>query len=117
NSGRMLINLKLHSERSDSALEIIERLREKAREVSGITLYMQPVQELTIEDRVSRTQFQFTLTTPDEDLLNEWVTKLVAELQELPHMADVASDLQNRGSAPSCRRCAPCSRRTPISRW
>ena len=97
NSGRMLINLKPHNDRSDSALEIIERLRINAREVSGITLYMQPVQELTIEDRVSRTQFQFTLTTPDEDLLNEWVPRLVSELQELPQLSDVASDLQNRG--------------------
>ena len=97
NSGRMLINLKPHAERSDSALEIIERLRETTREVRGITLYMQPVQELTIEDRVSRTQFQFTLTTPDEELLNEWVPKLVGELQTLPQLADVASDLQNRG--------------------
>jgi multidrug efflux pump len=97
NSGRMLINLKPHNERSDSALEIIERLRTKARDVNGITLYMQPVQELTIEDRVSRTQFQFTLTTPDEDLLNEWVPKLVTQLQDLPELSDVASDLQNRG--------------------
>jgi hypothetical protein len=97
NSGRMLINLKPHRERSESALEIIERMRVNAREVSGITLYLQPVQELTIEDRVSRTQFQFTLTTPDEDLLNEWVPKLVSELQDLPQLSDVASDLQNRG--------------------
>jgi multidrug efflux pump len=97
NSGRMLINLKPHAERSESALQIIERLRNNAREVPGISLFMQPVQELTIEDRVSRTQFQFTLTTPDEALLNEWVPKLVAHLQELPQLADVASDLQNRG--------------------
>ncbi len=97
NSGRMLINLKAHGERDVSALEIIDRLREKARAVSGITLYMQPVQELTIEDRVSRTQFQFTLTTPDEDVLHEWVPKLVERLQQLPQLADVASDLQNKG--------------------
>jgi multidrug efflux pump len=97
NSGRMLINLKPHAERSDTALEIIERLRVMARDVEGITLYMQPVQELTIEDRVSRTQYQFSLTTPDEELLNEWVPKLVAQLQELPELSDVASDLQNRG--------------------
>jgi multidrug efflux pump len=58
---------------------------------------MQPVQELTIEDRVSRTQFQFTLTTPDEELLHEWVPKLVTELSALPQLSDVASDLQNRG--------------------
>jgi multidrug efflux pump len=97
NSGRMLINLKPHEERSETALEVIARMRERAKEVSGITLYLQPVQELTIEDRVSRTQFQFTLTTPDEDLLDEWVPKLVSHLQELPELSDVASDLQNRG--------------------
>jgi multidrug efflux pump len=97
NSGRMLINLKPHHERPDHALEIIDRLRERAREVSGITVYLQPVQELTIEDRVSRTQFQFTLTTPDETLLEEWVPKLVAYLDEQPELSDVASDLQNKG--------------------
>jgi multidrug efflux pump len=97
NSGRMLINLKPHHERSDHALAIIDRLRERAREVTGITLYLQPVQELTIEDRVSRTQFQFTLTTPDEALLEDWVPKLLAYLDEQPELADVASDLQNKG--------------------
>src|SRR5690606_19883456 len=68
-----------------------------AREVSGITLYLQPVQELTIEDRVSRTQYQFTLTSPDEELLHEWAPRLVSHLESLPELADVASDLQNRG--------------------
>ncbi len=97
NSGRMLINLKPHGEREADALEVIDRLRERARAVNGITLYMQPVQELTIEDRVSRTQFQFTLTSPDEALLHEWVPRLVAHLQERPALADVASDLQNEG--------------------
>jgi len=97
NSGRMLINLKPHGERSDSALAIIERLRVNTRDVAGITVYLQPVQELTIEDRVSRTQFQFTLTSPDEDLLYGWVPKLVGHLQDQPSLADVASDLQNKG--------------------
>lgn len=97
NSGRMLINLKPHGERPDSAPEIIQRLREAAQDVPGIRLYMQPVQELTIEDRVSRTQFQFTLTSPNEALLHAWVPKLVAHLQSLPALADVASDLQNQG--------------------
>jgi multidrug efflux pump len=97
NSGRMLINLKPHADRDETALEIIERLRVMARDVEGITLYMQPVQELTIEDRVSRTQFQFTLTSPDGELLHEWVPRLVGHLQELPALADVASDLQNKG--------------------
>jgi multidrug efflux pump len=97
NSGRMLINLKSHAERDGTALEIVDRLRTSAREVDGITLYLQPVQELTIEDRVSRTQFQFTLTSPDEDLLHQWVLEVVARLREQPELADVVSDLQNRG--------------------
>jgi hypothetical protein len=67
------------------------------RAVSGITAYFQPVQELTIEDRVSRTQFQFTLTCPDEQLLQEWVPQLIAALEDAPALSDVASDLQNRG--------------------
>ncbi len=97
NSGRMLINLKPHGERRESAAQVIDRLRESAREVPGIALYLQPIQELTIEDRVSRTQFQFTLTSPDEDLLHNWVPQMIARLQEQPELADVASDLQNRG--------------------
>lgn len=97
NSGRMLINLKPHGQRRETALEVIERLRESARDVGGITLYLQPVQELTIEDRVSRTQFQFTLTSPDEEVLHEWVPRLVGHLEGRPELADVASDLQNRG--------------------
>jgi multidrug efflux pump len=97
NSGRMLINLKPHGERDATALEVIDRLRAAARAIPGITLYLQPVQELTIEDRVSRTQFQFTLTSPDEELLHEWTPRLLAALAERPELPDVASDLQNRG--------------------
>jgi multidrug efflux pump len=97
NSGRMLINLHPHGERSESATEIIARLQTLAREVPGISLFLQPVQELTIEDRVSRTQFQFTLTTPDDELLNEWVQRLVTHLRTLPELSEVASDLQNQG--------------------
>lgn len=97
NSGRMLINLKPHGERSDSAMRIIERLRTKSREVEGISLFLQPVQELTIEDRVSRTQFQFTLTCPDEAQLDEWAPQFVSHLQQLPQLSDVASDRQNQG--------------------
>ena len=97
NSGRMLINLHPHGDRSESAMQIIERLKVAARDVPGISLYLQPVQELTIEDRVSRTQFQFTLTCPDEKLLQEWVPQLITALQDVPQLSDVASDLQNRG--------------------
>jgi multidrug efflux pump len=97
NSGRMLINLKRHQDRPDSALEIIERLRTSALAVPGITLYMQPVQELTIEDKVSRTQFQFTLTSPDEKLLQSWVPTLVERLREKSALSDVVSDQQDEG--------------------
>src|SRR6187402_357027 len=97
NSGRMLINLAPRGERSESADTIIARLAEKARAVKGIALYLQPVQELTIEDRVSRTQYQFMLTSPDEELLAAWVPRVVARLQQLPQLADVASDLQDQG--------------------
>ena len=97
NSGRMLINLKPHDQRDVSAAKIIERLRVAARDVPGITLYMQAVQELTIEDRVSRTQFQFMLTSPDDALLREWVPRFVAHLHDNPALSDVASDLQNDG--------------------
>ncbi len=97
NTGRMLINLHPHGERDATALEVIARLREAARSVDGISLYLQPVQELTIEDRVSRTQFQFTLSSPDQALLHDWVPRLVDHLRAEPALADVASDLQNEG--------------------
>ncbi|MEO7598856.1 MAG: multidrug efflux RND transporter permease subunit [Opitutus sp.] len=97
NSGRMLINLKPHDQRSDSALAVIERLRANTRDVPGITVYLQPVQELTIEDRVSRTQFQFMLTSPDEKLLHEWVPQFIARLNQSPALSDVVSDVQNDG--------------------
>jgi multidrug efflux pump len=97
NSGRMLVTLVPHEERSRSASEIIASLRPKLRRVAGIAAYMQPVQDLTIEDRVSRTQFQFTLEDPNADNLSVWVPRLVARLQREPELQDVASDLQDRG--------------------
>jgi multidrug efflux pump len=97
NSGRMLINLKPRSERDASASDVIRRLQPKLRDVQGITLYMQPVQDLTIEDRVSRTQYQFTVESPDDANLSEWVPRLVARLQQESHLADVASDLSDNG--------------------
>lgn len=97
NSGRLLINLKPHGERDATAAEIIRRLRDSVAGVPGINLYMQPVQDLTIEDRLSRTQFQFTLSNPDSALLAEWVRRLEQRLQELPELADVATDLQDQG--------------------
>ena len=97
NSGRMLINLKPHAERSDSASEVIARLQPQLDKLVGIRLFMQPVQDLTIEDRVSRTQYQFSLSSPDADLLSTWSQKLVTALSNQPELADVASDLQDKG--------------------
>jgi multidrug efflux pump len=97
NSGRLLINLKPHGEREVSASQVIDRLRPALARLPGIELFLQPVQDLTIEDRVSRTQFQFSLETPDGALLAEWTPKLVAALRAQPQLSDVASDVQNRG--------------------
>ncbi|WP_172149773.1 MdtB/MuxB family multidrug efflux RND transporter permease subunit [Pseudomonas tumuqii] len=97
NSGRLLINLKPHAERDVTASQVIERLRPQLAKLSGIELYLQPVQDLTIEDRVSRTQFQFSLESPEQALLEQWVPKLVAALRQQPQLSDVASDLQSRG--------------------
>ena len=97
NSGRLLINLTPRAERDVSASQIIERLRPELARIPGIELYLQPVQDLSIEDRVSRTQFQFSMESPDISLLEEWVPKLVSALREQPELTDVASDLQNRG--------------------
>lgn len=97
NSGRLQINLKPHGQRTANASEILARLRDAIKPVPGITAWFQPVQELSIEDRVSRTQYQFTLTTPDSALLNEWVPVLIDRLRAEPALADVASDLQTRG--------------------
>ena len=97
NSGRLLINLTPRAERDVSASQIIERLRPELARIPGIELYLQPVQDLSIEDRVSRTQFQFSMESPDISLLEAWVPKLVSALREQPELTDVASDLQNSG--------------------
>ncbi|MGQ3075994.1 MAG: efflux RND transporter permease subunit, partial [Ferrovibrionaceae bacterium] len=97
NSGRMLLTLAPHAQRSVSASELIERLRERARDVGGIEAWFQPVQELGMEDRISRTQYQFTLSSPDSALLGEWTGRLLAALKERPELIDVASNLQREG--------------------
>jgi multidrug efflux pump len=97
NSGRLLINLKPHGERDLSAAEVITRLQPQIDKLVGIRLFMQPVQDLTIEDRVSRTQYQFSMSSPDADLLALWSDKLVHALSQLPELTDVASDLQDKG--------------------
>jgi multidrug efflux pump len=97
NSGRILINLKPLENRKVSASEVIRRLQPELAKVDGITLYMQPVQDLTVEDRVSRTQYQYTLEAPDASELDTWTTKLVDKLKALPQLRDVATDQQTRG--------------------
>jgi multidrug efflux pump len=97
NSGRILINLKPLEQRKSGVEEVMARLQPKLAEVAGITLYMQPVQDLTVEDRVSRTQYQYSLEDPNADELSQWSKKLVQKLQTLPELRDVASDQQNAG--------------------
>ena len=97
NSGRLLINLKAHGQRDLSAAQVITRLQPEIDKLVGIRLFMQPVQDLTIEDRVSRTQYQFSMSSPDADLLALWSEKLVHALSQLPELTDVASDLQDKG--------------------
>ncbi|HTO45625.1 MAG TPA: efflux RND transporter permease subunit, partial [Burkholderiales bacterium] len=97
NSGRILVNLKPLRERRVSATKIIRRLQPKLAEVEGITLYMQPVQDLTIEDRVSRTQYQYTLEDPDPRELGVWAQRLTDHLRASPVLRDVATDQQDQG--------------------
>ncbi|MGL4408643.1 MAG: MdtB/MuxB family multidrug efflux RND transporter permease subunit [Zoogloea sp.] len=97
NSGRMLISLKPRDARDASASEVIRRLAARAEGVAGIRMFMQPVQDLSIEDKVSRTQYQFSLSAPDMAILSEWVPRLLEKLQALPALADVTSDLQDQG--------------------
>jgi len=99
NSGRMLINLKPVNQRSASASDVIRRLQRETAQVTGIALYMQPVQDLTIDTQVSRTQYQFVLEDANPDEFNTWVPRLVQRLRQLPQIEDVASDQQNQGLA------------------
>jgi multidrug efflux pump len=97
NVGRFLINLKPKAQRSDSASEIIRRLRDEVAGVPGIHLFMQPVQSLTLNTTVSPTQYQFTLEDPKQSDFSTYVPELMQKLQALPQLTDVASDLQNDG--------------------
>jgi multidrug efflux pump len=101
NSGRLLINLKPHTQRNSTASEIIRRLLDETRGVAGIDLFMQPVQDLSIDTAVSAAQYQFTLQNQDLALLQEWAPKVVERLAQIPDLADVASDLQPNGRAVS----------------
>ena len=97
NSGRILINLKPLDERKISASDVIRRLQPELARVPGITLYMQPVQDITVEDRVSRTQFQYTLEDPSAAELDSFAPRMLKKLQEVPELRDVASDQQAGG--------------------
>ncbi|MCK9608461.1 MAG: MdtB/MuxB family multidrug efflux RND transporter permease subunit [Methylomonas sp.] len=97
NSGRFLINLKPHAQRDDDAAAVIRRLRIELAKLSGIDIYLQAVQDMTLENQVSRTQYQFTLQTVDWAELSQWTQRLVTKLRELPQFSDVASDIQDQG--------------------
>jgi multidrug efflux pump len=97
NSGRMLINLKPREVRSATASEIIRRLQNEASSVQGLSLYMQPSQDLTVDSTVSRTQYQFVLETPNPADFDVWVPRLMERLSHIPEIVDVASDLQSKG--------------------
>jgi len=97
NDGRIQINLKPIEERRISASDVIRRLQPALQEVEGITLYMQPVQDLTVEDRVSRTQFQYTLEDPDPSELNRIARRMLASMEKLPQLRDVATDQLTNG--------------------
>jgi multidrug efflux pump len=101
NSGRMSINLKPLEDRDLSASDVIRRLQTKLDKVQGIQVFMQPVQNITVDDRVSRTQYQYTLEDPDQNELNMWTNRFVDKLKQLPELEDVATDQQTGGLAVS----------------
>jgi multidrug efflux pump len=99
NSGRFLINLKARADRSTTVADVIRRLRDETADVTGITVYMQPVQDLTLDNTISRTQYQFTLESADATALSTWAPKLVTALNKLPELADVVSNQEDNGLA------------------
>jgi multidrug efflux pump len=101
NSGRISINLKPIEQRDLSASDVIRRLQNSLAQVAGVHLYMQPVQDITVDDRISRTQYQYTLEDPDSNELNTWTDKFVAELKRMPELEDVATDQQTGARAVS----------------
>ncbi len=101
NSGRMSINLKPIDQRKISAADLIRRLNSRVSQVQGIQLFMEPVQNITVDDRVSRTQYQYTLEDSDANELNDWTNRFVTELKKVPELEDVATDQQLGGLAVS----------------
>jgi multidrug efflux pump len=115
NSGRMSINLKPLDKRNMNASDVIRRLQTKLQDVEGIQLFMQPVQNITVDDRVSRTQYQFTLEDPDPAELSDWTGRFVSRLRELPDLEDVATDEQPGGLAVSLVIDRPTASRLGIA--
>ena len=99
NSGRLSINLKPLNQRDLNASDVIRRLQTKLADVQGIQMFMQPVQNITVDDRVSRTQYQYTLEDPDPNELNDWTNRFVTKLKNLKELEDVATDQQPGGLA------------------
>jgi len=115
NSGRMSINLKPLDKRNMNASDVIRRLQTKLQDVEGIQLFMQPVQNITVDDRVSRTQYQFTLEDPDPAELSDWTGRFVSRLRKLPDLEDVATDEQPGGLAVSLVIDRPTASRLGIA--
>jgi len=115
NSGRMSINLKPLEQRKTNASDVIRRLQTKLQDVQGIQLFMQPVQNITVDDRVSRTQYQFTLEDPDPAELSDWTSRFVTRLKKLPDLEDVATDEQPGGLAISLVIDRPTASRLGIA--
>jgi multidrug efflux pump len=99
NSGRFLINLKPRNSRTSTATEVIRRLRSETSDIAGVTLYMQPVQDLTLDNTISRTQYNFTLESADATALSTWSPRLVSRLRRQPELADVVSNQEDNGLA------------------
>jgi multidrug efflux pump len=99
NSGRFLINLKPRDQRTSTVADVIRRLRSEIADVAGVTLFMQPVQDLTLDNTVSRTQYQFTMESADPAALSTWTPKLVSTLRQQPELADVVSNQEDNGLA------------------
>jgi multidrug efflux pump len=99
NSGRFQINLKAKGDRDTGIADVIRRLQDETRDVTGITLYMQPVQDLTVDTQISATEYQFILSNPSQGELSSWTPKLLAQLQKSSVLTDVTSDLKDNGLA------------------
>ena len=95
NSGRLLISLKPLDQRDTNSADIIQRLQKKITKIPGISLFLQPVQDITLDDRLSRTQYQYSLSSPNTNQLNQWSTSLVSQLQSQKYLSDVTSDQEN----------------------